>query len=369
MNVSNPSGALSQIFSALKTIVTVVVALAGLGLFLGWMGGAFHEKVAPGVVPLEKRSASGRTLVTAEKTFEDDTITAVGSVQPRKKTEVSSQLLATIQEIKFRPSNRVKSGDVLIVLDNRELLAQQREAMASLAASEADLVTRRTDYERVKMLRATGSASMEELTRLEGAYRVTAAQVMRAKEMISRIEVQLSHTRILATADGVVADRQAEPGDLASPGKPILSIYDPQDMELHANVPESLATGLTLEQLVAVRIDANHLAANARIREIVPQAQQASRSVLVKLELPRVSVNPNLPGMFGRALVPVGRAERLLLPSEAVTRLGQLDLVEVADQSGMLSRRFVRIGKETEGKAEILSGLSGGEKVALPARK
>jgi len=363
MSIDHRPGTTSRVFGVFKTIVTVTIALAGLVLFLAWMGGAFHEKVPPGVAQIERPTSAGRTLVPAERTIGMETVTAVGSVQPRRKMDLASQLLASVREIKARPGDRVKAGDVLIVLDDRELVAQQREAVASLAASEADLVTRRANYQRVKAL---ASFSAEELSNIEGAFRVAETQVKRAKETISRIEVQITYTKIAASTDGLVSDRFAEPGDLATPGKPLLAVYDPNDLELQVNVPESLASGITVGQKLSIRIDANNLATTALVREIVPQAQQASRSVLMKLALPQSSTNPILPGMYGRAAIPVGEVARVWIPKAAVMQRGQLDLVEVAGSDGTLSRRFVRVGRASDGKVEILSGLSPGEQVALP---
>jgi RND family efflux transporter MFP subunit len=355
-------------WGAVRSLAATAVAVATLGLFLAWLGGAFRDKVPPGEVPAERPSAAGRALVPVEKIRAADTAAAVGSVQPRKRTEVASQVLAVVLEVRVQPGDRVKPGDRLVTLDDRELVAQQREATAALAAAEADLVTRRTDYERLKKLRDTGSVSADEFTRVEGAFRVADAQVARAKEVIARLAVQLTHTAVPATAGGVVADRFVDPGDLATPGKPLLVVYDPADLELHVNVPESLAPGLAAGQSLAVRIDAAGLAAAGTVREVVPQARQASRSVLVKVALPPApTARPLLPGMFGRVEIPVGSAERLWVPLPAVRRVGQLDLVEAANPDGTLSRRFVRVGQEVNGKVEILSGLSAGDQVALPA--
>jgi len=368
MNTEHRPGQTTRVFGIVKTVVSVTLALAGLGLFLAWMGGMFHEKVQPGVAMVERPTAAGRTLVTTERTTGMETVTAVGSVQPRRKTDVAPQLLATVREIKPRPGDRVKAGEILIVLDDRELLAQQREAVASLAAAEADLATRRANFQRVNSLRNAGSASAEELNNVEGAFRVAETQVKRAKETINRIEVQITYTKIAASTDGLVSDRFAEPGDLAAPGKPLLAIYDPNDLELQVHVPETLAAGIVLGQKLDIRIDANNLATSVPVREIVPQAQQASRSVLVKLALPHAPSTPILPGMYGRAAIPVGRVERVWIPQSAVQHVGQLDLVSVAGTDGSLSRRFVRVGRVAGDKVEILSGLSPGEQVALSAK-
>lgn len=359
-------GPLARAAGVLRTLVLAAVALGGLGLFLAWMGGAFHEKVPPGTVAVLRPSAAGRTLVAVEASVGTETVSATGSVQSRRKTEVASQLLATIREIKPRPGDAVKAGDVLVTLDDRDLLAQQREAVASLATAEADLVTRRGDYQRMKRV-AGNAVSGDELAKVEGAFKLAETQVARMKEAIARLEVLLTYTRISLRTDGLVSERLAEPGDLAAPGKPILTVYDPTDLELQVNVPESLAAGLTVGMPLPFRIDAINLAASAPVREVVPLAQPGSRSVLVKLTLPRVTNVTVLPGMYGRADIPVGRSERRWLPAVAVLQVGQLDLVEVAQDDGTLARRFVRVGRTDGGKVEILSGLAAGDRVALPA--
>lgn len=352
-----------------RSVASAVVAIAVLAVFLAWMGGAFREKVHPGEVPVERPSAAGRKFVPVEKRPSEDVMAAVGSVQPRKKTEVAGQLLATILEVKVQPGDRVNVGDVLVLLDDRELLAQQREATAALAASEADLIVRKADYERAKMLRERGSISSEDFNRMEGALRVGTAQAQRAREVITRLEVQLTHTKIVAAAKGVVADRFADPGDLASPGKVLLVIYDPADLELHVNVPESLASAVRVNERLSVRIDAAGVSTRGAIREIVPLAQQASRSILVKIALPPIpSSRPLLSGMFGRVGIPVGTSERLWVPQSAVHHIGQLDLVDVAGKDGTLTRRFVRTGREVDGRVEVLAGLAEAERVALPAK-
>ncbi len=362
-----PISAGLRVVSLLKNLLTFALGIAGLALFLAWMGGAFHHKVLPGDKPVEKASAHGRDLVqvTAEQSV--DAQNAVGTVQPRRRTEIASQVLANIREIKSRPGDKVAAGELLILLDDRELLAQQREALASQAAADADLVTRRGDLARARALRGSAALSVDEFARIEGAFKVAEAQVKRVHETISRIEVQLSHTRINAPTAGIIGDRFAEPGDLAAPGKPLLTFYEPENLELHASVPESLATGLVLGQSLLVRVDAGNYTTQATIREIVPQADPTSRSVLVKLTLPKIGSAPLLPGMYGRVSIPVGRSERIWIPTQAVRNLGQLDLVETVDADNRLTRRFVRLGREDRGRVEVLSGLKAGERIALPA--
>jgi RND family efflux transporter MFP subunit len=349
--------------------VLAALAVAGLGLVLAWLGGAFRDVVHPGEVPVERVGSTGRTLVPVERLRAEDTTVVIGSVQPKRKADVASQVLATVLDVRVRPGDRVKPGEVLVLLDDRELLAQQRETTAALVAAEADLVTRRSDYDRLKKLRDSGSVSADEFSRVEGAFRIADAQVNRAKEMLARLTVQLTHTKVVSAAGGLVADRLVDPDDLATPGKTLLVMYDPNDLEFHAHVPESLVSALAVGQPLAVRVDAAGLSVTGTIREVIPQAQQASRSVLVKVTLPpTTSAKPLLPGMFGRVAITVGTVDRLWVAKAAVVQVGQLDVVEAVNPDGTLARRFIRTGQESDGKVEVLSGLVPGERIALPVR-
>ena len=118
---------------------------------------------------------------------------------------------------------------------------------------------------------------------------------------------------------------------------------------------------------LGVRVDSADLDILGTVREIVPQAETASRSVLVKISLPLESRTLYI-GTFGRLQIPVGNLDRIVIPLTAVQTIGQLEVVEVVDEHGTLERRFVRSGEVIGNQIEILSGLRIGERVALPDR-
>ena len=140
---------------------------------------------------------------------------AVGTVEPRRKVAVASLLLGTILEVKVNAGDHVERGQLLVTLDDREILAQLHEAEAAVAAASADLATRERDYERYQQLFKANSVTGSEYDRAKGAYQVAVAQQHRAQEQARRLEVMLSYTRIAASSAGIVADRFADPGDLA----------------------------------------------------------------------------------------------------------------------------------------------------------
>ena len=342
-----------------------LVGVAALAFIIYWMAVGFGSKVEPGKAEEHRANVGSRSVVEVRLLQTTETVSAVGTVEPRRKAEVASRLLATVLEVKVDAGEMVTAGQTLVVLDDREIQAQLREAEAGVIGVEADLAVRDRDYQRYKAMFAEKAVTKEDFDRVQGAYQVTQAQLTRAQEQVERIKVMLTYSEIDAPESGIVADRYADPGDLAAPGKPLLRVHDPHELELHASVRESLATHLRPGMKLGVRVDAADLEVEGIVREIVPQAETASRSVLVKVSLPPESRTLYI-GTFGRLHIPVGNLDRIVIPQTAVQSIGQLEVVEVVDENGTLERRFVRSGELIDNQIEILSGLRIGERVALP---
>ena len=357
-------------FNAFRSLVRWLPLVAGavlLVLVIAWMSGAFHAKVQPGSIPVSGVSAEGRELVKVTLLPEIETVEATGTIQPRYMNKVESQILATVLDVAVRPGDRVEEGQLLLTLDDRETQAELRGAEAALTAAAAELTVRQKDYDRYKLMYAGQAVTKEQYDQVKGAYEVAQAQAERAKEQIARIKVALTYTRIQANTGGIVLNRFVDPGDLAAPGKMLLSLHNPKDLELHASVREDQARDVRLGMELPVRVDAVSLATTGKVREIVPEAQVASRSVLVKLALSPDQTVRLYAGMFGRLLLPVGSAKRIVMPSDAVQHVGQLDFVDVVNSHGMVERRYVRTGRRYGQRIEVLSGLNASDSVAKPA--
>ena len=356
----------SKVGSRGRRYLSILVGVLLLVGAIAWMSGTFHSKIAPGVVDQEQAKATSQNLATVELLPVDQTIDVVGTVEARRKTQIASQILATVREVKVNAGDKVNVGQMLAVLDDREIRAQLLESEAARSGAQADLDVRQRDYERYQEMLKGKAVTKEEYDRIQGAFKGAEAQLEQIEQQIARIKIMLTHTQIMTHAAGIVADRGVEPGDLAIPGKTILTLYDPKERELHASVPESLMSDVKLGAALPVHVDAVGFQCEGIVREIVPQAQQASRSVLVKVALPVEATDRLLVGMFGRLSIPIGKKELIVAPIKAVRHVGQVDLVEVVGNKGTLERRFVRTGETCGNKVEILSGLNVGEQVALP---
>ncbi len=346
-----------------------VVGVALVAVAIAWEAGWFHEKIAPGQMPYQYRSAEGRQVVPVTLLRRTEYVDAVGTVQPRNKTEIAAKVLATVVEVRVNASDVVHKGQLLVQLDDREIQAQLRELEAARLGVESDLRVRRLDFERYEKMYAERVVTKEEYDRVEGMYQVALARLKQTDEQIQRVRVMLSYTQITSPIDGIVAERLVDPGDLAAPGRPLLSLYNPKELELHASVRERLASKVKLGQKLPVYIESLDRTMEGTVREIVPQAEARSRSVLVKVALPPDQLEGLYRGMFGRLSIPLAEAEYVVVDADAVQQVGQLDLVDVVVELNgrkILKRRFVRTGQYFDGKVEILSGLKVGELVAKP---
>ena len=347
-------------------IVSVVVAMKWVSVEVSWT-----EKIPPGQLGSEPRKLSPDDRVDVVHPVSKQYIEeALGTLKAATRTQIAARVLAPIQRVTGRAGQEVKQGDDLIILDRRALETQRSRARASLVAAQASLDKAEKDYARATELVKKTIISEEEFDEVEARVEVARANLDHAKQALAEAEVMLSYTVIKAPKSGIIVDRLAEEGDMAQPGEPLLILYDPMSLRLEVPVMENLAVKLTTDEKLKVRIDALDRTVDATVDEIVPQAQAASRSFLVKVALPKL---PGMfEGMFGRLLIPAGMRRHLCLATDAIEQIGQNEMVDVVHADGTLERRLIttgRVGQFDEAgrptRVEVLSGLQAGEKVRL----
>lgn len=188
------------------------------------------------------------------------------------------------------------------------------------------------------------------------------AQVSQAEAGLTAARVQLGYATIVAPFAGVITRRNVDPGAMTAPGIPVLSLVDDSGFRMDALVPERKMKGLKLGGEARITIDALGQTVTGHIRQIVPAADQATRTFIVKFGLPNV---PGLvAGLFARARIPVGRKEGLFIPQTALWHEGSLVGV-LAVEKGIAHRRLVTVGRKRGDEVEVLSGLSPGERIVV----
>ncbi len=329
----------------------------------GTIGG---DKVPPGnVAPGAQTVPEGRAVAVAKEEVEEY-LEWPGTVRSKTSAQVAAKLMARVLEVRAKAGDPVKAGDALAVLDDRDVRARVEQARSALAAAEAQAVQAEADYARVKGLFEKEAATQRDLEAAEARAKSVRAQVTQARSAVKEAEVMLGETILRAPFDGVVAERFADPGDTAVPGKPLFLVHDPSQLRLEAQVPESCASKASVGMKVRARIDSLDRDVMARMEEISPVADPQSRTFLIKAALPPEKALR--PGTFGRFLQTCGKKTALLIPAGAVTRSGQLEMVRVLE-NGEARTRHVKTGKAHGERVEILSGLREGEKVLVGTDK
>ncbi len=343
-------------------IISIIIVVVLLFILIAFLSGAFVEKIKPENIQAKKNNATGLQFVV--KTSTEDTIEiATGTISARDETSVSSRILATISAIYVRAGNSVKQGDMLVQLDDRELKAQYAQIKQLVVTAKTSLDLIKLEHERINNLYDRQVVSRAEFDRVTSSLKSSLANYQRSQEKLNEAEAALSFATIRSPIDGKVIERYAEPGDTASPGIPLIKIYNPSLLRLDAQVRESLVSGTNVAEGINVYIDAINKELTGIVDEVVPSADPGSRSVTVKVLLP---ANEGLyPGMFGRLLIPTGKVERNYIPGNAISHLGQLEFVKVLKDNNV-SRRFIRTGRQNgKGDVAVLSGLEEGETIII----
>lgn len=317
---------------------------------------------------------------------------ATGTVRARTATVLSSKVMAYVQQVAVQVGDRVQQGQLLITLDSQDLDTKVRgaeaaeaevisaipEADSAVAGAKANLDLAQSTFKRMEELASKKSISNQEfdeasarLKSAQAAYEM--ARAKRAQLDSKRVSVQQEirgatimrdYTRISAPFSGVVTAKSVEPGNLAAPGAPLLTIEREGAYRLEASVDESRLPFVKAGQTVDVALESLDRRFSARVSEIVPSVEAASRAYIVKIDLPAV---PNLrSGMFGRAMFPLGSRKVATIPPAAMVEHGQLQSVFVIEY-GCARTRLVTLGERRQTAVEVLSGLNEGEKLVSPA--
>lgn len=330
-------------------------------------------------------------LATAREQPLDVLYRTSGTVRGRTTAVLTSKTTGYVRSVAVRAGDRVQAGQVLAVLEANDTSASVRrahagldqsmdaraEADSALVAAEAALRIAKTTHERVQSLHAAEAVSQQELdeaqARLHTAtaqaemararVRMSSSRISQAKAEIGEAQAALDYSRIVAPFAGQVIERRVEPGSLAAPGMPLLVIEQEGRVLVEAPVEESRAASVALGDAVSVDIEALGKPVQGTVGEIVPIVDAASRAFLVKVDLP-TGLTGLRPGMFARVSFRAGRKTPLVVPASAVTRAGALDRLLVAD-GDRLRLRMVSLGENQDGRTEVLSGLTAGERVVV----
>ena len=354
-----------------------------------WMTGCGGEHTA-------EKKAADLPAVAVQVTEAADALVAeeyvaTGTVKARTTSVLSARVMGYLRELKPQPGQMVKAGDVVAVIDAKEIETGVRQAEAArnearsalpevdnaIAAAKAQLDLANATFQRMKSLLDQKSITRQEFDEVAARQRMAKAnhemtrarrpqleqKIRQADEAVAQATIQKGYTIVTAPFAGIVVERKAEPGMLAAPGMPLLVIEQAGSYRLETGVEEGRLGRIRIGMAVKVDLESSDRPLTGRVEEIVPALDAGSRTFLVKIGISGGGTLRS--GMFGRARFALGEKRALVAPWTAIVEQGQVQKVFVVD-GGVARGRMVTTGARQGANVEILSGLSKGEKLVAP---
>ncbi len=293
-------------------------------------------------------------VVTAKAQLQSVTnqIELLGTVESVYKAEIAARVSGTITTLPVVLGSEVHKGDLLVEINAGEIDAK-------LQQSRAQLEQARRNLEREKKLLKKNAATPETVKSLEEYLSIAEAAYQEA----STIQ---SYTKVLSPFDGRVTSKQANIGDLATPGKPLLDIEDENHLQVITDIPEAMILQIKQGDVFPIHIPSANLTISGTVAEVAPTANPTTRSGPVKLN---IDAHQNLrPGQFARVALSLQEASTLVVPAKSIIALGQMDRIFVVDNDHA-RLRLVRSGASYGDNIEILSGIQPGDTVIVEGQQ
>lgn len=270
-----------------------------------------------------------------------------GSVVSKRHAEIASRLTGYVLRVAIQAGDRVAAGQPLVSIDSSDVTGQLQQAQAVF--DEADI-----NYQRSTSLYAKGVATKVQLDDATRQYTTAKAALQMARSAVGYADVR-------APFAGVVVEKLADPGDLATPGKPLLVLEDESALEVQSYVPDELYAALTVGEDIPYATETGNY--HGRLQSKVQAADAQTHTHLIRIEVP--TGTGLMSGRYVRVSIPTGSAPVVRIPASALAERAGIRGVFVVDTDGKAHFRLVRAGERRDGHVEIQSGLAAGERVVL----
>jgi RND family efflux transporter MFP subunit len=293
-----------------------------------------------------------------------------GVVQAVRQTVIAAQVPGAVVELPVKAGDTVQAGQLLARLDARAAQQTAAAGAAQVQAARAAQEAAAREYERQKQLFEKRYISQAALDRAEAQHKAAQAEAAAQLASAGAARTQSGFYVVRAPYAGVVSDVAVVLGDMAMPGRALMTVYDPRALRVAAAVPQTVAAGVSPGAMQAAQVELPG-AIDGRIAPVnvqaLPAVDPATHTREVRLDLP-AGLAGVTPGMFARVWLAAGAGgadERIFVPAAAVVRRAELTAVYVVASDGRALLRQVRLGRARGDRVEVLAGLSAGEPVAL----
>lgn len=310
-------------------------------------------------VPVEVRTAAGE--------HKHPSLKASGKIEAVKSSNLSTRMMGHVDKIYADVGESVKKGQLLLSINNADLSAKLAQVNAGITEASVAFSNAEKDYNRFTELFRENSASQKELDDITANYNMAKARLESAKEMGNEVRAQFSYANIRAPFNGTITNKFIKVGDMANPGMPLLELEAPSDFQVVAMVPESEISQVETDTEVEVLIKALNKSISGKVIEVSTSSKNTGGQYLVKVLLDKTDANI-LSGMYVTVQFPLSKktsSETVFVPIDALVERGQLSGIYTVSENNTALLRWLRLGRRSGDKVEVLSGLSSDEQYII----
>lgn len=355
-----------------KDILFLVLVIV-LSLSLG----ACKEKIKPGQSQVRRPEIKGVTIATVAPSKVQSFYETSGTVRAKVTSVLASRVFGTVTEVHVKEGDRVRPGELLVSIDDRDGSARVKaaesarsEALKAKEAAEKQSSLADITYKRYANLHEEKVVTGQEFDQVGTQRKVANLELERASLAAKRSEALLEEakvvsgfTRVRAPFSGLVTAKKVERGSMAVPGTVLVTLEDVSHFKVEAYVDERLSPTLRKGQSIEIRLGEAKERVPAVITRVVPSVDPASRTFTIEAELQGSTLRS---GLYAKVFIPDGSRDAIVVPLAAIVEKGQLTGVYTVDEKGVVAYRLIRTGKAGAGGVEVLSGLAGGERIIVP---
>lgn len=337
-------------------------ALPALALLLAACG----DKPAP-VPPPAPFIPDPKVFVTVAPETVRDSVTLDGTLEAKDKATLTAQTTGRVVKIYYDVDDYVPAGAVVMEIAATEQGARAARAGAGLSEAQAALHEAETNFQRAGQLVGQKLISQADYDRVQANYEAAKARVASASAAQSEAETQYGYTKVRAPYNGIVTARHIEVGELATPGKPLISGLSLGKVRVTTMVPQTFIDAVRAQKkLSLVMPDGNTVEATNVV--VFPYADEQSHAFKVRADLAPTVSGGIYPGMFVKVRLATAEKQAIRVPLSALVEHNEVTAVYVRRDNGVPELRQVRVGRREDGRVEILAGLGAGEHVWLDAK-
>ncbi|MBL0359288.1 MAG: efflux RND transporter periplasmic adaptor subunit [Chitinophagaceae bacterium] len=300
-------------------------------------------------------------------------VLASGQVEAMQTANISTRMMGRITNIFVKAGDRVSKGQLLVTISDEDMKAKRAQTSAMIAEAEAAYAASQKDYERFNNLYKEQSATAKELDNVTLQYNSAKERVNAARQMRNEVNAMLAYSSLTAPFAGVVTQKLAEAGGIASPGVPLLTVEQNGVLQVSAAVAESDISNIKLGDVASLQIKSTGKIIQGNIIQLNPSSQFTGGQYIVKISIPEADKRDLYAGMFVSVSIPLKEnvkqvdGDAVMVPLSAIVNREELTGIYTVSNNNTALLRWIRLGKTYGDKVEVISGLSNDEQFILSA--